>query len=139
MRRSVPLSLAATLAAALFAVLAPSTVSAQDDVLSAVQVRGVQPVFHLEEHQAKSMAGLYRLDNGSVFRLTASHRRMLAQLDDRSTVQLVQTGENRFVSLDQRMTIEYQPQAFGDMVMLTYPLDLARLDSPMVQVRLAAN
>jgi hypothetical protein len=111
---------------------------AQEEI-SAVQVRGVQPIYKLQEHQVKSIAGLYQLDNGSVFRLTASHQHLLAQLDDRTTVRLVQTGENRFMSSDQRMTVVYEPQAFGDIVMLSYPQDLARLDSPMVQVRLAAN
>jgi hypothetical protein len=85
------------------------------------------------------MAGLYRLDNGAVFRLNAMHRRLTAQLGDREATELIQTGDNRFVSRDQRMTVEYQPEAFGDLIMLSYPLDLARADSPMVMVRLAAK
>lgn len=136
MCRFVRLTFAATVAAVTTLVAVP--LFAQDEI-SAVQVRGVQPTFKLEEYQAKSMAGVYKLDNGSTFRLTSSHRHLLAQLDDRSTVKLEQTGENRFMAREQRMTVEFQPQAFGDMVVLSYPLELARLDSPMVQVRLAAN
>jgi hypothetical protein len=37
------------------------------------------------------------------------------------------------------MTVDYLPQAFGDEIRLSYPLDLARADSPMVSVRLALN
>lgn len=124
--------------AALLVAPACVTVSAQDDI-SAVQVRGVQPALKLQEHQAQAMSGMYKLDNGAIFRLSASHRKLLAQLDDRSTTELIQTSDNHFVSRDQRMTVEFQPQAFGDLIMLSYPVDLARVDSPMVLVRLAVN
>lgn len=120
------------------ALVASASVSAQDEI-SAVQVRGVSPALQLQAHQAQSMAGVYRLDNGGVFRLKAAHRHLTAQLGDRSATELIQTGDNRFVSLDQRMTVEYQPEPFGDLIILSYPLDLARADSPMVQVRVAAN
>lgn len=118
--------------------VASASVSAQEEI-SAVQVRGVPLAAQLQAHQAQAMAGLYRLDNGAVFRLKAQHRRLLAQLGDRGETELIQTGDNQFVSRDQRMTVEYQPEAFGDLIILSYPRDLARADSPMVMVRLAAN
>ena len=52
---------------------------------------------------------------------------------------MVAVGENRFISLDQRMVMDYQPMAFGDQIVLTYPADLDVASSPMVTVRLALN
>jgi hypothetical protein len=127
-------SLAVLLAAApLLAAAQP-----QDDI-SAVQVRGLQQTYKLQPQQMSEMAGVYRLDNGGVFRINKVSNRLMAQLGDRTMTELVAQGDGHLVSRDQRMTVDYQAQPFGDTILLTYPLDLARADSPMVSVRLALN
>lgn len=134
MRSLFGISLVALLAAAPILTMAQP---AED--ISAVQVVGVQPAYQLQPHQTAAMAGIYRLDNGGMFHMKAANHRLMAQLDGREATELMALSDTRFVSRDQRMTVEYQPQAFGDTLLLTYPLDLARADSPMVSVRLAVN
>lgn len=125
----------------LAAVLAASPAFAQDQAAQdqSIQVFGTQPAYKLQPQQMAEIAGVYRFDNGGVFRLTKVNNRLMAQLGDRGATELVARADNRFVSTDQRMTVEYLPQAFGDQITLSYPSDLAKADSPMVTVRFAVN
>ena len=102
-----------------------------------IQVRGLQQTYRLQPQQMREMAGVYQLDNGGVFRINQVSNRLMAQLGDRAMTELVAQDDGHLVSRDQRMTVDYLPQAFGDEIRLSYPLDLARADSPMVSVRLA--
>lgn len=104
-----------------------------------IQVTGTLPAYHLQPQQLAEVAGIYQLDNGGVMRITQANNRLVAQLDGRAATELVAQSDSRFISRDQRMTIDYQPQAFGDLIVLRYPSDLARADAPMVTVRLARN
>ncbi len=104
-----------------------------------IQVRGLQQTYKLQPQQMSEMAGVYRLDNGGVFRINKVSNRLMAQLGERAMTELVAQDDGHLVSRDQRMTVDCLPQAFGDEIRLTYPLDLARADSPMVSVRLALN
>lgn len=104
-----------------------------------IQVTGTLPGYHLQPQQLAEVAGIYQLDNGGVMRITQLRNRLVAQLDGRPATEMVAQSDSRFISRDQRMTIDYQPQAFGDLIVLRYPSDLARADAPMVTVRLARN
>lgn len=127
-------SLIVPLAAALLT--APVLAQAQDQT---IQVTGVQQTYKLQPQQMAEIAGIYALDSGGVFRILKVNNRLMAQLNERAMTELVAQTDTHLVSRDQRMTVDYLSQAFGDEITLRYPADLARLDSPMVTVRLAAN
>ena len=111
-----------------------------EPTLGEIQVRGgVMPSYKLTPAQIDEVKGTYVMDNGATLKITQEHRRLYAQLGQRFVTEMVAVGENRFVSPDQRMTIEYQPIAFGDQVVLTYPADLNLASSPMITIRLASN
>jgi hypothetical protein len=110
--------------------------TAQDQT---IQVRGLQQTYKLQPQQMSEMAGVYRLDNGGVFRIHKVSNRLMAQLGERAMTELVAQDDGHLVSRDQRMTVDYIAQPFGDEIRLSYPLDLARADSPMVTVLLAAR
>jgi hypothetical protein len=114
--------------------------SAQTEpTLGEIQVRAVRPTYKLTPAQIDDVKGTYVMDNGSALKITQEHRRLYAKLGDRLVTEMVAVGENRFVSPDQRMTMEYQPIAFGDQIVLTYPADLNVASSPMITVRLASR
>ena len=138
MRTHLLVSLAAVLAAApAFSQDRAAPDPATQD--QSVQVPAAQLNTKLQPQQLDALAGVYRLDNGGVFRMTRVGNRLLGQLGERPVTELVIQADNRFISRDQKMTIDYQAEAFGDQITLRYPSDLARLDGPMVTVRLAAN
>ena len=128
------------------AVLAAAPAFSQDQATPApaaqdqsVQVPAAQLNTKLQPQQLNELTGVYRLDNGGVFRMTRVGNRLMGQLGERPVTELVIQADNRFISRDQKMTIDYQAEAFGGQITLRYPSDLARLDGPMVTVRLAAN
>lgn len=110
-----------------------------EPALSEIQVHGVMPTYKPTPAQIDEVKGTYVMDNGSALKITKENRRLYAQLGQRLVTEMVAVGENRFVSPNQRMTIEYQPIAFGDQILLTYPADLNVASSPMITVRLALN
>lgn len=139
--RSISLALSASLATlATVAILgaAPALAQAGADQTS-VQVPGAQRNYQLQPQQVAEVAGVYRLDNGGVFRMIKQQNRLMAQLDDRPVTELLAQADNRFISREQAMTVDYTPQAFGDLITLRYRQDLARADSPMMTVTLARN
>jgi hypothetical protein len=123
------------LAASFATSFAPSAL-AQDQ---SVQVTGVQQTARLQPQQLAEIAGVYRFDHGGVFRINQVRNRLMAQLGERPVTELVAQTENRFISRDQKMTVDYVPQAFGDLIVVRYPADLARADAPMLTLTLAAN
>ncbi|WP_426189690.1 hypothetical protein [Massilia sp. DWR3-1-1] len=122
--------------AASFATSFATSALAQDQ---SVQVTGVQQTTRLQPQQLAEIAGVYRLDGGGVFRINQVRNRLMAQLGERPATELVAQTENRFISRDQKMTVDYVPQAFGDLIIVHYPADLARADAPMLTLTLAAN
>lgn len=104
-----------------------------------IRVTGAPQVYQLQPQEVAAIAGVYSLDNGAVFRLSGKGHRLMAQLGERPVTELVAQDATRFISRDQKMTVDYVPQAFGDLIVLRYPSDLARLDAPLVTVRLAAR
>jgi hypothetical protein len=107
--------------------------------LGEIQVRAAVPVYKLTPAQIDEVKGSYVMDNGAHFKITQERRRLYAQLGERLVTEMVAVGENRFISLDQRMVMEFQPMAFGDQIVLTYPSDMNVASSPMVTARFAAN
>lgn len=107
--------------------------------LSEIQVRSTMPTYQMQPAQLDEVKGVYRLDNGTIFRVTKKHRRLFAQLGDRKLTELLPLTDTRFVSPDQRITMDYIPEAFGDSIVLTYPSDLNLADARMVTVRFAVN
>ena len=110
-----------------------------ESTLGEIQVRAAVPVYKMTPAQVDDVKGSYVMDNGTALKITQEHHRLYAQLGQRHVTEMVAVGENRFISLDQRMVMEYQPIAFGDQIVLTYPADLDVASSPMVTVRLAVN
>ncbi|WP_426117144.1 hypothetical protein [Massilia sp. PWRC2] len=104
-----------------------------------IRVTGAQQGYQLQPPEVAEMVGVYKLDNGGVFRMSRTGRHLMAQLGERAVTELVAQDATHFIARDQRMTVDYLPQAFGDLITLTYPADLARLDAPMVSVTFAAN
>lgn len=112
---------------------------APESTLGEIQVRAAVPVYKLTPAQVDEVKGSYVMDNGTAFNITQEHHRLYAQLGQRGATEMVAVGENRFISLDQRMVMEYQPMAFGDQIVLTYPSDMNVASSPMITARFAVN
>ncbi|MDB5959167.1 MAG: hypothetical protein JWP59_461 [Massilia sp.] len=127
MRSLLPIALVAMAAAPAFA---------HDQTIA---VTATQHIYKLQPQQMAEIAGVYRLDNGGVFRIKRLGNRLMAQLGERPLTELVAQAEDNFISRDQRMTVDYLPQPFGDLLVLRYPADLAQADAPMVTMRLAVD
>lgn len=112
---------------------------APESTLGEIQVRTAGPVYKLTPAQIDEVKGIYVMDNGVPFKITQEHRRLYAHLGQRPVTEMVAVADNRFVSLDRRMVMEYQPMAFGDQIVLTYPADMNVASSPMITARFAAN
>lgn len=124
--------------AAVAAVTAAGTLPAQAQDTS-VRVTAAPQVYQLQPQETAAIAGVYQLDNGAVFRMSGKGHRLMAQLGERPMTELIAQDATHFIARDQKMTVDYIPQAFGDLIVLRYPADLARLDAPLVTVQLAAR
>lgn len=114
----------------------PQTVRSEP-AMTEIQVRGVAPAYKPRPEQVQEIKGVYVFDNGATLKVSNERRRLFAQLGGRAPTEMVPVAENLFTSPDQRMTMEFQPNAFGDLMVLTYPADLNVAGSAMVTVRMA--
>ena len=103
------------------------------------EVTGAVQTYQLQPQQLAEITGVYRLDSGGVVRITQARHRLVAQLDGRAPTEMLAQSDSHFTSRDQRMTIDYQPEAFGGLIVVRYPSDWASADAPMVTLQLARN
>jgi hypothetical protein len=122
------------------AIAAPQTTpqtAPNEAAMTAVQVHGQVPYRKLWPEQIQQIKGVYVFDNGAMLKISDKQRRLYAQLGERAPTEMVPLAENLFTSPDQRMTMRFESSPFGDVVVLTYPVDLDVADSAMVTLRVA--
>ena len=107
--------------------------------MSEIRIYGTNPAYHVRPGEADQVKGVYLLDNGTAFRVSNERRKVFAQFGQANPVEMVPVAENLFVSADRRITMEFHPIAFGDEIVLTYPLDFNVADAKLVTVRLALD
>jgi hypothetical protein len=72
--------------------------------------------------EAAEVTGVYGLDNGETVKISVERRRLYAQIGLRAPIQLVPVAEHQFVSVDRQVTLQFKPIAFGDQIVVTYPV-----------------
>ncbi|WP_426175095.1 hypothetical protein [Massilia sp. TWR1-2-2] len=72
--------------------------------------------------EVAEVTGVYELDNGETVKISVERRSLYARIGLRAPIQLVAVAEHKFVSVDRRVTLQFKPIAFGDQIVLTYPV-----------------
>lgn len=131
----LPLAFALSQIAAFAAPQAPQS----DASLSEIQVRSGMPTYKPRPVEIEQVQGVYNLDNGLNLKIATEHRRLYAQLGQRSPTELVPVSENHFASADGRVALEFRPLPFNDEIVLTYPSEPNVATSELITVRFAAR
>ncbi len=117
MRTKILMTLFGTLALSTSAFAGPAP---DANVGASMEVQIVQGAsYKLRPAEFDGVQGSYSLSNGTTMRVSASQRRLFAEIDGHAKAELVAVAQNTFVSRDEDMKLVFDQLPFATEVTLT--------------------